>query len=576
MIKALLAFSIIPLVGFLISLSILNNLAEDIPVSVLIENVKYNCSIEYQEVCSTFNNIFLLRDASIYSGIASFLIVFLYFFVARLAGTNRQAISRLFPPLIPIVLLMISIQTLVQGAIITYGAYIGEVFLIGRVHYILIGLIGIGAAIGALNIISSIFSLTKKLVHTQMAYQLLPSEQPRIWDFVNKIADEINSTPPDNIIVGIEPTFYATAADVEGCADGKLRGETLYLSLPLMRLFNISELKAVIGHELGHFRAKDTEYSTKFSPVYRGLGNSIHSLGGSDGGALDLAKLPALLVLSSMFNSFDESVASISREREFEADKVGVSVSSPKDLAHALFKVILFSSVWTGIRQDNVRRLNKGKVSPNLSLTFKDSAAFNSSTANLKYAKDTILTSTVAHPTDSHPLLQDRLENIGFNEREIKMVDVLLQGESSSDLIGDLEKIEENLTEIEHRLMISSGYAVIPEESSEDSGLEQLLYIMAAGMVGADGKIEQQEIAIAEQIGMQLVEAFDKTDFREYINNLDAIPNILDVGKDLLSLEDDAKKTILSYLEAIAKADGEFAKEEIIMLNDLKAIWEIN
>ena len=124
--------------------------------------------------------------------------------------------------------------------------------------------------------------------------------------------------------------------------------------------------------------------------------------------------------------------------------------------------------------------------------------------------------------------------------------------------------------------MISSGYAVIPEESSEDGGLEQLLYIMAAGMVGADGKIEQQEIAIAEQIGMQLVEAFDKTDFREYINNLDAIPNILDVGKDLLSLEDDAKKTILSYLEAIAKADGEFAKEEIIILNDLKAIWEIN
>ena len=122
MIKALLAFSIIPLVGFLISLSILNNLAEDIPVSVLIENVQYNCSIEYQEVCSTFNNIFLLRDASIYSGIASFLIVFSYFFVARLAGTNRQAISRLFPPLIPIVLLMISIQTLVQGAIITYGA----------------------------------------------------------------------------------------------------------------------------------------------------------------------------------------------------------------------------------------------------------------------------------------------------------------------------------------------------------------------------------------------------------------------------------------------------------------------
>jgi hypothetical protein len=168
------------------------------------------------------------------------------------------------------------------------------------------------------------------------------------------------------------------------------------------------------------------------------------------------------------------------------------------------------------------------------------------------------------------------LKNIGFNEREIKIADVLLQGDSCSDLIGDLEKIEENLTEIEHRLMIASGYATIPEESREDSGLEKILYIMAAGMVGADGKIEQQEIAIAEQIGMQLVETFDKTDFREYINNLDAIPNVLDIGKELLPLEEVAKKTILSYLEAIAKADGEFSKEEIVMLNDLKSIWEIN
>ena len=84
----------------------------------------------------------------------------------------------------------------------------------------------------------------------------------------------INLLNLGNIVVGIEPNFYATAADVVGCGDTTLKGETLYLSLSLMRLFNKSELKAVIGHELGHFSAKDTEYSSKFAPVYRGLGNA--------------------------------------------------------------------------------------------------------------------------------------------------------------------------------------------------------------------------------------------------------------------------------------------------------------
>ena len=74
---------------------------------------------------------------------------------------------------------------------------------------------------------------------------------------------------------------------------------------------------------------------------------------------------------------FEENVASINREREFEADIVGVSVSSPKDLAYSLSKVTLFSSMWNEIKLENIARLNEGKVSSNLSLIFKDCAAFN-------------------------------------------------------------------------------------------------------------------------------------------------------------------------------------------------------
>lgn len=576
MLKSLIALTIIPIIGFMISIGVLNSLAEDISISELVENVTYNCEIVYQSACSSFDNIILLKNASIYSGLASFFLVFSYFLIARISGSNRNLISKLFPPLIPIVLCAISVQVLTQGAIFTFGAYLGESFLIGRVHYILIGAIGLGAGIGALQIIGSIFSLSKKLVHTQQGHLLLAEEHPKIWDFVKNIANEIGSTPPNNIIVGLEPTFYATAADVVGCGDTKLKGETLYLSLPLMRLFNRSELMAVVGHELGHFSAKDTAFSTKFAPVYRGLGNSIKALSGANEGALSIAKLPALLVLASMYESFEKNVASISREREFEADKVGVSVSSGKDLANALSKVILFSPLWNNVRIDNIKRLNAGKISENLSLIFKDKSAYNLSKQQLDEKKENILASSISHPTDTHPSLMERLKNVGFNSEEISIENILKQGDSCSDLVDNIEQIEKDLTLLEHRIMVESGYAVVPEDSGETDTLANALYIMAAGMVGIDGKLEQEEIAAAEHIGAQLIDTFDPTDFREYVKNLDVIPNILEVAKQLSSLDEDAKKLIYSYLEDIANADGDLALEELNVLTELKKIWNLN
>ena len=131
------------------------------------------------------------------------------------------------------------------------------------------------------------------------------------------------------------------------------------------------------------------------------------------------------------------------------------------------------------------------------------------------------------------------------------------------------------VVELLHRMMVALGYALPPEDVNNEGGMEQWLYAMAAAMVGADGKIEQEEIAAAEQIGMQLIDTFDNTDFRAYINNLDVIPKIIDLSKELNSLDQENKETIFSYLEAIANADGDLAQEELNILNEIKEIWEI-
>ena len=58
---------------------------------------------------------------------------------------------------------------------------------------------------------------------------------------------------------------------------------------------------------------------------------------------------------------------------------------------------------------------------------------------------------------------------------------------------------EISLTDIEHRMMLALGLAVIPEEDNQGGNLEAVIYSMAAAMVGADGKIEQEEMEAAEE-----------------------------------------------------------------------------
>ena len=66
-------------------------------------------------------------------------------------------------------------------------------------------------------------------------------------------------------------------------------------------------------------------------------------------------------------------------------------------------------------------------------------------------------------------------------------------------------------------------------------------------MVAADGKIEPEEIAVAEAIGAQLFEAFDATDFREYCNHPEDIPDAANVAAVLNdALEDEGKVLILA------------------------------
>jgi Zn-dependent protease with chaperone function len=388
------------------------------------------------KACQTFKNIILLKDASAFALFAGLALVLTIFLAARLSASSRELLYRIFTPGVKISLIILFFIILIQGAIATYSAYIFEVTVFNRVHIFIIGAIGIGAIVGAFSMINAGLTISKRASTNVIGKILTIEDEPGIWHFVNEIAGRLGAASPKNIVVGLKPTFYITSADVNVFPGSQNQlTETLYLSLPLMRILSYEEIAAVIGHELGHYRGEDTKYSLKFYPIYSGITQALIALEeNSTDGIKSLALLPGFSVLSFLIDQFARAERAIGRERELEADKIGALVSSSKDLATSLLKVSIYAPVWDSIQSVMISELNEGKAFKNISSLYAEVVVNN----NSRSVFDEIESVVIEHPTDTHPPTLTRIQALGLSIDDLyNSVQKISIGKSSIDLISN-------------------------------------------------------------------------------------------------------------------------------------------
>jgi hypothetical protein len=129
----------------------------------------------------------------------------------------------------------IAITVLLQGGVFVYAAYLGESYAIGRVHIFLIGAVGLGALAGAVKLISAIVNLRRNYSTTVIGKSVTDQDAPGLFSFVQDLARKLEANAPENIVLGLDPTFYVTNCDVNAIgADKQLKGETLYLSVAVV------------------------------------------------------------------------------------------------------------------------------------------------------------------------------------------------------------------------------------------------------------------------------------------------------------------------------------------------------
>ncbi|GEM_PF-802329 len=231
-----------------------------------------------------------------------------------------------------------------------------------------------------------------------LAREVTPAEAPALWAAVREAAQRLQTAPPDHIIIGMQLNFYVTEMNVK-LASGEMRGRTLFLSHPLIKYLSETETLSVVGHELGHFIGEDTRIGREFHPMKFKANATMATLHGAG-----WTGWTSLQLLRFFTICFAETEQAASRRREFLADQHSAALTSAETVARALIRVDVFSAAFEIALEEAVR--NQG-CSP-LEAPLRAVVA-NRLIPEKAFWKN-LFQARQAHPLDSHPSLQARLD----------------------------------------------------------------------------------------------------------------------------------------------------------------------
>ena len=532
-------------------------------------------------LCDDAAPILLMQSGAAYSLVGAFILLGSFSFFAAIAGKSRERTIKIFSPLVSGTLIAVAVLVLLQGAVLTYTMYLAVNQIVEAALIVFVLTIGLPALGGGLSMIISALSIANIPPHSVIGKKLEPSKHPRLFALIDEVSRKLGSAKPDHVVVGLEPNFYVLSHAVQLIgAKSTLKGRTLFISLPLARILRFEEMQAIIGHELGHFRGKDTEYSLKFMPVYSQLSDAVDEItleGNEDARTLGslLVSLPALGVISYMLEVFHTNVSAIDRVRELEADKAASEVADPKFLASSLLKLGLYQGSWLELEERVMRRMSeKGKLARNLSLAFSSIVKYDVNEETVSELLDTIDQHTVAHPIDSHPPTSVRIEQMGLSVNGIEHEMLVIPEHTCMELFEHPTAIEEELTNLQQQHYMATGIEL--RETEKADMFATALTALGAYMVIADGKIEPEEIDRAELLGTRLVKDFDTIEFREFCLDPETLPKLnelLDASSGLLSQE---KQTMYDYLKDIADSDGNISNKEQQLLKRVSEILGVS
>ena len=189
----------------------------------------------------------------------------------------------------------------------------------------------LGLAVGGLVSFGSYFFSDRVVLRMYNARLVTAQEAPELYATVDRLRQRAGLPMPKVAITPAEqPNAFATGRSPSHAVVAVTQG--------ILKYMPADELEGVLAHELAHVKNRDMLISTVAAVIAGALSNLPYMLmfggGRDDEDTHPMARLALILLapLGAMVLQF-----AISRQREFEADRVGAEITGrPMPLANAL------------------------------------------------------------------------------------------------------------------------------------------------------------------------------------------------------------------------------------------------
>ncbi|GAA4595899.1 M48 family metallopeptidase [Planotetraspora phitsanulokensis] len=254
--------------------------------------------------------------------------------------------------------------------------------------------IAIVLTLAALALLRGLILVNRRRPHTEPGVAVGREQEPALWRTVEELAEVVRTRPPDEIRLVAEVNA-AVSEDTSwlGLRAGRRR---MYIGMPLLMALSADEMRAVLGHELGHYSGAHTRLG---GTVYRGriaVLAAVQSLGNHAW----IQKI--FFAYAKLFLRVSQTV---SRKQELEADEFAVTIAGRDAAGNALRKVHGTDDVWNMFIERYVGMTGMAGSRPaNLFGGFH--ALVNAHVTEIAQADGA---GEETSPYDSHPSLRERL-----------------------------------------------------------------------------------------------------------------------------------------------------------------------
>ena len=249
-------------------------------------------------------------------------------------------------------------------AYLTYWAFTYDMGNINKVT--ILGKIGAIAGSAMLFFFTLKFIFKLKNHKPENRIKLKKEDYPELWSFILKICNETGAPKPKNIYADPDVNAYVAYSNMWLSLFFPVRKE-LTIGLGLVSCVSMSEFKAIMSHEFGHFSQRSMKIGSYIISANTIIHDMIFTRDKWDDildqwRASDLRLsfaawiiTPIIWLIRKMLALFYQFLnimySSLSREMEFNADKVAISTSGSEAIISGLWKLDSGFTKWNNTIQ---------------------------------------------------------------------------------------------------------------------------------------------------------------------------------------------------------------------------------